>query len=118
MVNLLKKCAIITMLLSMGNFTFADRGIGKKAKGKTLLNINTTVGTSLKTNIALNVKLGLAYKGSFTSNNKSTSLMQNSSFITYQKGNTTYIVPYKHRVTIPEVKQGYTGIKLIIRSKN
>lgn len=118
MVNLLKKCVIITMLLSMGNFTFADRGIGKKAKSKTLLNINTTAGTSLKTNLALNIKFGLAYKGSLTSNFKPSSLMQNSSFITYQKGNTTYIIPYKQRVTMPEVKQGYTGLKLIIRSKN
>ena len=44
--------------------------------------------------------------------------MQNNSLITYQKGNTTYIIPYKQKVALPEIKQGYTGIKLIIRSKN
>jgi LysM repeat protein len=118
MANLLKKCVIITMLLSVGNFTFADRGIGKKARLKTLLNINTNASTSLKTSIALNIKSGLAYKGSISSSNKSTGLMQNSSYITYQKGNTTYIIPYKQKVTMPEIKQGYTGLKLIIRSKN
>jgi hypothetical protein len=118
MSNLLKKCAIITMLLSIGNFTFADRGVGKKAKLKTLLNINTNSNTSLKSSIALNIKLGLAYKGSISTSMKPIGIMQNSSFITYQKGNTTYIIPYKQKVTMPEIKQGYTGLKLIIRSKN
>jgi hypothetical protein len=118
MANLLKKCVIITMLLSIGNFTFADRGIGKKAKIKTLLNINTNSSNSLKSSIALNIKLGLAYRGSISTNIKPAGLMQNSSFITYQKGNTTYIIPYKQKITMPEIKQGYTGLKLIIRSKN
>jgi len=106
------------MLLGIVNFTFADRGIGKKAKAKTLLNISTNPSTNLKSSLSLNIKLGLAYKCSVSTSFKPTSLMQNNTFITYQKGNTTYIIPYKQRITMPEIKQGYTGVKLIIRSKN
>lgn len=118
MTNLLKKCVMVTMLLSLGNVTFADRGAGKKTKLKTLLNINTNAGISLKNSFALNVKLGLVYKGSISPSAKGTGFMQNNSLITYQKGNTTYIIPYKQKVAMPEIKQGYSGIKLIIRSKN
>jgi hypothetical protein len=108
------------MLLSVGNFTFADRGIGKKARTRTLLNINTNSSTSLKSSIALNIKSGLAYRGSITSSSKANNnVMQGAnSLITYQKGNTTYIIPYKQKIAVPEIKQGYTGVKLIIRSRN
>ena len=118
MTNLLKNCVMITMLLSLGNVTLADRGVGKKNRLKTLLNINTTAGNTLKNSFALNIKSGLIYKGSILTSTKPTGFMQNNSLITYQKGNTTYIIPYKHKVVLPEIKQGYTGIKLIIRSKN
>jgi len=118
MINLLKKCIIIAMLLGIVNFTFADRGIGKKAKTKSLLNINTNASTNLKSSLSLNIKLGLSYSGSISTTLKPAGLMQNNTFITYQKGNTTYIIPYKQRIAMSEIKQGYTGVKLIIRSKN
>jgi len=41
----------------------------------------------------------------------------NRSIITYQKGNTTYIVPYKTKISIPDVQPGYTGVKIILRKK-
>jgi hypothetical protein len=41
----------------------------------------------------------------------------NNSLITYQKGNTTYIIPYKSKITVPDIQPGYTGMKIIIRKK-
>lgn len=112
---LLKKSLIISMLLGVAIFTFADRGVGKKAKVKTLLNITTT--TSLKNDVSLNLKSGLLYKGSLSNSGQTFSgnSMLSSTILTYQKGNTTYIIPYKHKIVMPEIKAGYTGIKLIIR---
>jgi hypothetical protein len=40
----------------------------------------------------------------------------NNTLVTYQKGNTVYIIPQKQVYTVPEMKQGYTGLKLIIKT--
>lgn len=114
----IKKTAIIITLISVTLATFADKGAGKKSKVKTAMNINTTSSTSLKASILYNIKNGLTYKGSLLANRKViNNTVTNNLLMTYQKGNTTYIIPYKTKVTVPEIKQGYTGLKLIIRSK-
>lgn len=110
-----QKLLTIALLISLGQVAMADRGIGKKNKSKTILNITTP--SLLRNSIAFNLKSGLSYKGSLITNETSfsNSIMGNS-LITYQKGNTTYIIPYKHKIAIPEMRQGYTGVKIIIRS--
>lgn len=111
----IKKTIILVTLISVAGFAFADRGAGKKNKVKTVLNI--TPGTSFKNSILANVKSGLSYKGSLLSTTRTSSTIINSSLMTYQKGNTTYIIPYKNKIAVPDMKQGYAGVKLIIRSK-
>ena len=112
------KIIVVTAVLSgFAGVTFADRGAGKRNKLKTLLYINTNY--SLKNSLSANIKTGLTYKGSLLTSNRQiigTSIITNS-LMTYQKGNITYIIPYKQKMMIPEMTQGYTGIKLIIRSK-
>ena len=112
------KIMLITAVLSgFAVVTFADRGAGKRNKLKTLLNINTNY--SLKNSLSANIKTGLTYKGSLLTSNRQivgTSVISNS-LMTYQKGNITYIIPYKQKMMVPEMTQGYTGLKLIIRSK-
>ena len=93
----------------------ADKGVGKKNKSKVTLNINA--GNSLRKSIGLNLKTGLKYTGSLLANQQvnGTSYLKNS-LLTYQKGNTVYIIPHKQVFTVPEMKQGYTGVKLIIKT--
>ena len=106
----------MTVLFSVVNLAFADRGVGKKNKNRTTLNINTPA--SLKNSISVNLKSGLTYKGSLLSSKQAIgNTVMNSTLITYQKGNTIYIIPYKNRITMPEMKQGYTGVKLIIKPR-
>ena len=117
MEKFIKKTAIILALVSVTTVVFADRGTGKKSKVKTTLNINSTSAT-LKSSILSNIKNGLAYKGSFSAPRQiNNSVITSNTLMTYQKGNTTYIIPYKSKVTVPDMKQGYAGVKLIIRSK-
>lgn len=118
MERFIKKASIILALVSVTTVVFADRGTGKKSnKVKTTLNINTS-STSLKSSILSNLKNGLTYKGSFIASREvSGSLMVNNTLMTYQKGNTTYIIPYKSKITVADMQQGYTGVKLILRSK-
>jgi hypothetical protein len=113
----IKKTFAIALLFSMTSVAFADKGAGKKNKNKFLLNINTN-NNSLRNSIALNLKSGLKYKGSLlTSQQNSGNSLISSSVVTYQKGNTVYILPYKNKIIMPDYKQGYTGMKLIIKSK-
>jgi hypothetical protein len=59
----------------------------------------------------------LKYKGSLlTGTQKENGFLTTKSIVTYQKGSNIYILPYKQKVIIPEIKQGYTGMKLIIKS--
>lgn len=115
MKSLSQKLLTIALLISIVQVAVADRGIGKKNKNKTILNIVTPL--NLRNSIAFNLKSGLSYKGSLLTN---TATIGNSiiatSLVTYQKGNITYIIPYKHKITVPDIQQGYTGMKLIIRS--
>ena len=107
------------MLLVVGVLTgtalgaLADRGIGKKSKSRIELNVNTATG--LRNSISLNLRLGLKYTGSLLSKQYSGGNMLSNTLVTYQKGNTIYIIPYKQVITVPDLKQGYTGLKLIIR---
>ena len=106
---------IVALLFSTTQVVLADRGIGKRNKNKAILNIS--IPTTLRSSIALNIKSGLLYKGSLLSSNENTgnSSFMNSSIVTYQKGNTVYILPYKHRVAMPEMRQGYSGLKFTIQ---
>ncbi|MEO6406664.1 MAG: hypothetical protein ABIY51_03855 [Ferruginibacter sp.] len=93
---------------------FADRGIGKKSKAKVALNI---ASISPSRGISFNLKSGVQYKGSLLNNvSTSGSSVTYNTLITFQKGNTIYILPYKQKILIPEIKQGYTGLKLILKT--
>ena len=115
MKTLIKKIFTIALLFSIVNVAIADRGIGKKNKNKTILNIATNA-YSIRNSIPFNLKSGLSYSGSLLSNtNTIGSSLLNQSVITYQKGNMTYILPIKQKIIITDINQGYTGMKIIIR---
>ncbi|MBK7884132.1 MAG: hypothetical protein IPJ81_10310 [Chitinophagaceae bacterium] len=105
-------CAFIGSTLS----SMADRGIGKKSKNKVWLNI-ASPSSSLKNSISFNLKMGLKYTGSLLAPQENTNKhILNNTLVTYQKGNAVYIIPYKQKIIIPDVKQNYTGFKLILRA--
>ena len=116
MIRIFKMVLTIALVLSTFQAAIADRGTGKKARSKVNLNILTTY--SLRSSISNNLRLGLInYSGSIFVGQQSAgkNIMLNNSIITFQKGNTTYILPYKHRIAVPEVTNGYAGLKLIFR---
>lgn len=109
---------VFAIIIGTVNVAFADKGVKRKARARTKINITAPVSLKNLMTLNLNLKSGLIYKGSLLSSteNEGASLI-NTSILTYQKGNTTYIIPYKHKFILPDVQQdGYTGIKLIIRS--
>jgi hypothetical protein len=115
MIKLSKILLVAVVLFGTTLSALADRGIGKKSKSKVTLNISTP--TILRNSVSLNLRSGLRYTGSSLVNQRTLgNSMISNTLVSYQKGNTVYIIPYKQKVIMPEMKQGYTGMKLIIRS--
>ncbi|HRN92549.1 MAG TPA: hypothetical protein PLE75_06570 [Ferruginibacter sp.] len=108
------KILFFTALVTGGTIwaSYADRGIGKK-KGKVKLNIVNT-NNNIKSNLSFNLKTGLKYTGTLL---PATNARGNASnyLVTFQKGNSVYIIPYKHKAISSEIRQGYTGLKLVIK---
>ena len=112
----ISKIVLLSGILTGGVlFSFADRGINKKAKNRVALNIPTN--NNFKKALSLNLRSGLKYTGSLIAEPVNNSLIPiGNTLITYQKGNTIYIVPFKQKMLVSEIRQGYTGMKLIIKS--
>ncbi len=104
----------IILISCLSIIASADRGaFGKK---KTRVNLNIYTRATLKNSIAFNLRSGLTYKGSTLFNHQliGKNAIDNA-LVTYKKGNTIYILPYKQRILIPDYST--SGYKLIIRSK-
>lgn len=103
---------VILFLCGLGVLTYADRG-GITRKDKPQLNIE--LHGTLKNSIPFNLKSGIVFRGSEILNTRRIgNSLVSESVISYKKGNTTYLLPYKQRILIPQysAKDGY---KLIIR---
>jgi hypothetical protein len=114
--NTLAKILFSFLLVSsIAMLANADRGVLKRKTNKVKINL-VPLG-SLKRSISFNLKSGLTYKGSFMLNQQQigNSLYTNT-LISYKKGNTVYILPYKQKILIPDYNPS-TGYKLIIRHK-
>lgn len=109
-----KIVAAVLLFCGVYFFSFADRG-GFVKKNKPHLNIETN--GNLKNSIPFNLKSGLTYRGSFfTNSQKIGNSIVSDAYISYRKGNTVYILPYKQKIAIPEYSQK-DGYKLILRTR-
>lgn len=102
---------LIAILTGQMFVSFADRGVGRK-KNKIVLNIRT--GGNFSSNLNFNLRNGMKYTGSLLNMPVSAANLQNT-LITYQKGNSVYILPYKQKVFVADSRRGFAGTKLIIR---
>ncbi len=114
---MIKNAKMILGIVILSGITFsalADRGISKKSKATASLNISNS--GSLRNSVSLNLKSGLKYTGSLLSTQQTDgkTILRNS-LLTYKKGNTVYIIPQKQVMAVPDSKQGYAGMKLIIK---
>jgi len=92
----------------------ADRGgFGRRNK----IHLNITTFNTLKNSIGFNLKSNLKYRGNTILNQQKVgnSIFTNS-IVSYQKGNTIYILPYKQKVLIQSYSPS-AGYKLILRSR-
>ena len=114
MVRSFKIASILLLICFVTYVAIADRGgFGRKNK----IHFNIITLNSLKSSIGFNLKSGLTYKGNTVINQQQVgnSIFTNS-IVSYQKGNTVYILPYKQKNLIQSYSPA-SGYKLIIRSK-
>ena len=114
MIKASKIFAPLLLICFVSYIAIADRGgFGKRNK----IHFNIVTLNTLKNSISFNLRSGLTYRGNTILNKQQAgnSIFTNA-LVSYQKGNTIYILPYKQKILI----QSYTpdsGYKLIIRSK-
>lgn len=104
-----RKTIISLVLISFAALAFASMGGGGNKKSKTVkadfVPIRTTNGFTLKA--------GPSYHGSLIFNQeKNKNGVSFNSVVTYQKGNTTYILPYKYKVQSYESKSNMQLLNL------
>jgi len=101
--TLARKSAICFVLTAMAILTFASKGGGGGEKNKNVPAANYF--TPIRTANGFTLKSGPVYRGSqlFTQQKKN-DVITFTSVITYQRGNTTFILPYKNRVSVPTTK--------------
>ena len=115
MKKLSKITFVFILIACISGIAIADRGVFGKRKNHFQLNITTA--NSLKKSIPFNLKSGLTFRGSNLLNSQQIgNSIFNSTLLSYKKGNTVYILPYKQRVLIPSYSPE-TAYKLIIRKK-
>ena len=106
---------ILVLIGGISSIAIADRGGFGRKRSKVQLNINM-LGT-LKKSIPFNLKSGLTFRGSKLLNSQQIgNTTFNTTLLSYKKGNTIYILPYKQKILIPNYSPE-SGYKLIIRRK-
>src|SRR5688500_13121589 len=90
----------IILIAGICGIAMADRGGFGRKRNKVQLNINM-VGP-LKKSIPFNLKSGLTFRGSKLLNSQQIgSTWFNTTLVSYKKGNTIYILPYKQKILNP-----------------
>ncbi|CAN5330919.1 hypothetical protein BH20BAC1_BH20BAC1_11490 [soil metagenome] len=103
-----------TLFVSLALVSSADRG-GFIRRDKTKLNIETA--HTLKSSIQFNLRSNLDFRGTMLLNHtRIGNSIVSDAIVAYKKGNTTYLMPYKHKMIIPSYTRS-DGYKLIIRHK-
>ncbi|HEY9363941.1 MAG TPA: hypothetical protein VIQ00_11800 [Chitinophagaceae bacterium] len=99
--NAKRKVAFITLMIASTFCAFATLGDGKgKNKQQSLLSVK-------KTNVipgTFSLNSGYDYRGNHIINEQKNSFIYLNTTITYQKGNTTYILPLKRKVLLDKIK--------------
>lgn len=114
-VSLRKKIAFSILFIGLAAFSFASMGGGSKPKASSL----NLVFSPVRITSAFTLKAGPSYHGSTIFNDvKANDFISFNSIITYQKGNTTYILPYKHRVSVSAAKSNLQIVNLSVNIRH
>jgi hypothetical protein len=111
--NILRKIAACSALTAMAILSFGSSG-GGGDKNKSRLNFNKDF-TTIRTTGGFTLKAGPIYGGSQLLNiQRQKDVVLLNSVITYQKGNTTFILPYKYKMSKQTAKSNLNALDVKI----
>jgi len=94
-----KKVVIVLALFSMAHYVFAVDGTmdgGKKS---------TKAFSTLKSDLSFSLSSGYTYRGNKNfGTRRSANSIQSNSVITYQRGNVTWVLPYRNKTVLNKFK--------------
>ena len=116
MIKLTRQLVISSVLLVIVVLAFASKGGGGEKKPGSL----NKEFTPIRSLSAFTLKSTSMYSGSYSfSHEKENNKLAVSSFVTYQKGNTIYILPYKYKInaanfnnSAPKTNLQFLGVKI------
>jgi hypothetical protein len=106
--KLIRKTVISTLMLAIVGLAFASKGGGGEKK-----NSNIPLRTEfvpIRTTNNFTLKSGLSYRGSYSlGEEKTKSYVSIHTLVTYEKGNSLYIIPYKYKMNTSVYLNGDAG---------
>ena len=113
--KLMRHAVISTLLLAVVGLAFASKGGGGDKKKEKAVPLRTEF-TPIRTTGNFTLKSSPAYSGSFfLGQEKTKTTISFNTLVTYEKGNSIFIMPYKYKVNIPGVTDGMirTNLQLL-----
>jgi hypothetical protein len=110
----MRKIAISTLMLAVAGLAFASKGGGGDNKKAANLHLKTNF-VPIRTTNGFTLKAGPAYASSMVmSTEKSREYVSFSTLVTYQKGNSFYILPYTYKInTSVYLKNSGNNLRLL-----
>jgi hypothetical protein len=107
---LLRKGAVSMLLFAVTAIAFASKGGGDKKKHREFENSFTPINAAS----AFTLKQSPLYSGStVTIRPQADNRMSMNAMITYQRGNTTFILPYQYKVNIGPVSGPKSNLQFL-----
>jgi hypothetical protein len=104
--RLMRQTFVCALMVVVVGFAFASKGGGGDKKSNNKIPLKTEF-TPIRTTGTFTLKAGPSYTGSFLlGQEKTKNYLSVSSLVTYQKGNSIFIIPYTYRVNYPALMDG------------
>jgi hypothetical protein len=110
--KLMRKVLVSTLLIAVVGLTFASKGGGGEKKKDNSIPLKTNF-IPIRTTNGFTLKTGPSYTGSYLlGQEKTDNFISFHTLITYQKGNSIYIMPYKYKMNTSSVYLNNSGSNL------
>ena len=102
----MRKTIVCVLMIAVVGLTFASKGGGGDKKSNNKIPLKTEF-VPIRTTGTFTLKAGPSYTGSFLlGQEKTKSYISINSLVTYQKGNSIFIIPYTYKVNTPVLMDG------------
>ena len=104
--RLMRQTLVCALMIAVVGLSFASKGGGGDKKSNNRIPLKTEF-TPIRTTGTFTLKAGPSYTGSFMlGQEKTKNYISIHSLVTYEKGNSIFIVPYSYKVNTPVLMDG------------